>query len=619
MQASSAAQQPFVSLDMLPSRLAQSHRQCSTSSFVMAAVQEVQLRPAFWGEQAVYGPHYRGGLAPPPDWCARELYVRNMDSKGGSPTLPIGRKLARILKGVFGLSDAPREWFLRLRKSLTKESWKASTMDAATFFLWSTDATPRLLGMLCSHVDDLLFAGGPEAWASLERLGAELGFGSTERDSFTYCGKKVSQNLETGEIQISMKEYHENLQPIRIAASRRRDMDAVLHPGEAKQLRALVGSLQWLVAQCRIDMGYQLSVLQADSGTVATALRANTLVKLFKATADFSLSFKPLDLSEAGILVVTDASLGNVTKKGNVGDKPLERVFSQSVYCVLLAERSLLNGSTGRFCVLDYRSHRLQRVCRSTFAAELLGMEEGLDAGQYCRGHWAEALGYELGHKNVESILDLVPLVAVTDAKDVFDKGTSDTPSYGSQKSLALTIAWLRGLLARCNVGLKWTATENLFVDCGTKDMDSSHMRETLSKGEWSFRYNPAFVKQTVRARVPKKAGPEVLTGSEVKADDPVLGFLQGLSTQKGWHRKDGMAIQVSHGAKSFRRPEPRFNPQDYPLRTTYGLFHDPYGKGVWRILERDQSYGRALRSLDREAAALITIFRKTERLWESS
>lgn len=56
---------------MLNSRLAQSHRQCSTSSFVMAAVQVVQLPPAFWGEQAVYGPHYRGGLAPPPDWWAQ--------------------------------------------------------------------------------------------------------------------------------------------------------------------------------------------------------------------------------------------------------------------------------------------------------------------------------------------------------------------------------------------------------------------------------------------------------------------------------------------------------------------------------------------------------------------
>eukprot|EP00439_Symbiodinium_sp_Y106_P036615 s2874_g4.t1 len=211
---------------------------------------------------------------------ARELYIRNLDSKNGSPTLPIGRRLSRILKGVFGLSDAPRE------KSLTKEGWHASTMDAATFFLWSDESTPRLLGVLRSHVDDLLVAGGPEAWASLERLGTELG-----------CG----------EISISMKEYHQNLQPIRMAASRWRDMDAVLAPGEAKQLRALVGSLQWLVAQCRIDLGYQLSVLQADGGTVQTVLRANALVKLFKSTADFSLKFKPLDLTEAGILIVTNA------------------------------------------------------------------------------------------------------------------------------------------------------------------------------------------------------------------------------------------------------------------------------------------------------------------------
>ena len=189
---------------------------------------------------------------------ARELYIRNLDSKNGSPTLPIGRRLSRILKGVFGLSDGFREWFLRSRKSLTKEGWRASTMDAATFFLWSNESTP--LGVLCSHVDDLLVAGGPEAWASLERLGTELGFGSLEKGSFTYCGKHISQDPVTGEISISMKEYHQNLQPIRMAASRRRDMDAVLTPGEAKQLRALVGSLQWLVAQCRIDLGYQLSV-----------------------------------------------------------------------------------------------------------------------------------------------------------------------------------------------------------------------------------------------------------------------------------------------------------------------------------------------------------------------
>ena len=96
---------------------------------------------------------------------------------------------------------------------------------------------------------------------------------------------------------------------------------------------------------------------------MATLLKANLLVKTFQETADFCLRFRPMNLEGAGILVVTDASLGNVTRSGAVGDKPLERVYSQSCYCILLAARSLMNGGTGRFTVLDHRSHRLQRVC----------------------------------------------------------------------------------------------------------------------------------------------------------------------------------------------------------------------------------------------------------------
>ena len=45
--------------------------------------------------------------------------------------------------------------------------------------------------------------------------------------------------------------------------------------------------------------------------------------------------------------------------------------------------------------------------------------------------------------------IDSVPLTVVTDAKDVYDKGGSDTPSYGAQKSLAFTVAWIRSMLGR--------------------------------------------------------------------------------------------------------------------------------------------------------------------------
>ena len=41
--------------------------------------------------------------------------------------------LAEVLKGVFGLADAPREWFLRLDRCVKEKRWKPMSVDAATW------------------------------------------------------------------------------------------------------------------------------------------------------------------------------------------------------------------------------------------------------------------------------------------------------------------------------------------------------------------------------------------------------------------------------------------------------------------------------------------------------
>ena len=101
-------------------------------------------------------------------------------------------------------------------------------------------------------------------------------------------------------------------------------------PGEQRQLRALLGSLQWLVAQVRFDIQFQLSTLQGASQIIETLIRANALVKKAKQHASFFLNFKPLDLRDAGILVVSDASLGNVTKEGCNQGESIKKVCSQA-------------------------------------------------------------------------------------------------------------------------------------------------------------------------------------------------------------------------------------------------------------------------------------------------
>ena len=44
-------------------------------------------------------------------------------------------------------------------------------------------------------------------------------------------------------------------------------------------------------------------------------------------------------------------------------------------------------------------------------------------------------------------------------------------------------------------------------------------------------------------------------------------------------------------GSKSFRLPQPRFDPEEYPLRSSFGRFDGSNGQSEWRRLEDHVSY----------------------------
>ena len=86
----------------------------------------------------------------------------------------------------------------------------------------------------------------------------------------------------------------------------------------------------------------------------------------FKKQPGHELIFRPVDYRTAGIVTVSDASLGNVKLSGSDDGNSLEKVYSQGCYFILLGDGDLLSGKTGHFNVIDARSHRIPRVCRST-------------------------------------------------------------------------------------------------------------------------------------------------------------------------------------------------------------------------------------------------------------
>ena len=273
---------------------------------------------------------------------SRELYMENVKNPD-EPQLPCP-DLVKIKKGVFGLSDAPRMWYQRLNKALLAQGWERSMMDYACWLLWSKDRT-YLEGVVISHVDDLLLGGSKLAQDKILELGKELGFGSISYDSFTYCGKKIEQ-LEDGTIQISMKEYHANLKTVPIPVHRRRQEDSPLSDHERRQLRAILGSLQWLVAQLRFDMGFLLSTLQGEPPRIRTLIKANLLVKSFKETPSLPCPSSRWIWKE----LVTDASRrSKVQVKVQSWRRSIVRVPTT---CYLLIETYCLEKKAASWCLM---------------------------------------------------------------------------------------------------------------------------------------------------------------------------------------------------------------------------------------------------------------------------
>ena len=110
------------------------------------------------------------------------------------------------LKGVFGLANAPRLWWRRLREILTKLGHRPSKYMPCLFLhLGHTGRlqSPRELG---AHVGDLIAAGDGKYQQALKELWRSLSFGKWESGMFECTGRHVWQDVD-GTIYVSQPGY----------------------------------------------------------------------------------------------------------------------------------------------------------------------------------------------------------------------------------------------------------------------------------------------------------------------------------------------------------------------------------------------------------------------------
>ena len=72
--------------------------------------------------------------------------------------------LWKLKKNVYGLNDAARAWYSRLKDVLLFLGMKIRRLDPALFFWWHGNV---FSGVMCVHVDDILWAGTPEFYSTV--------------------------------------------------------------------------------------------------------------------------------------------------------------------------------------------------------------------------------------------------------------------------------------------------------------------------------------------------------------------------------------------------------------------------------------------------------------------
>ena len=390
-------------------------------------------------------------------------------------------QLLLVVRGIFGLANSPRLFWRHLRDTLKRLGFVQSTLDRALFMYYLHQ---RLVLVLGAHVDDLLGTGCPkEADGILNKVREIFDFGAwadTRKDEvLEYGGKQVRKNPD-GTVELSQEKFIQAITVQPVPKWRAATPNAPLLPKEKTELKSGGGCLHWLTGQTRPDLAAATSLGMSGQPTVQNLIEINKLLKEAQGSMEWRMRFVHVPLTKARLVVYTDASWANA-----------EELRSQAGYLVFLAGPEVFTVGGDQASLLDWRSHRIKRKCRSTLAAETMSLDAGFDAGLFARELLAEILIQDYQPTQCGDLpVHVLPVHPVTDCRSLYDLVTKDGPLNATQeKRLTLDIGAIRESaeeLDRESENLKsifrWADTHSQLADHLTKVKPSWQLRETLTK-----------------------------------------------------------------------------------------------------------------------------------------
>ncbi|CAK0871378.1 unnamed protein product [Prorocentrum cordatum] len=291
------------------------------------------------------------------------------------------KQLIKILKGVFGLAIAPRQWWAKLNRTLLAVEEKLGdyvfrlrqhSLDPALYYGY--DKHGELCAVVVAHVDDLLLGVSPKYPTLYDGLYKFLPWGDWRGLQFTFCGKQARRD-EEGVLHLRQTELANTIEDIAFSKERKTEPSAEATPAEFSDNRSTLGALGWLSSQIRPDLsaGVAMGQRTQNKPTIQYLLETNRLIKLARKHADVGLEFPKL---RGPLCLVTyhDASWANadeppegviatlLTKIVGSKDKNIQIRSQAGGYVTFIAEAKLLCGDKARAGIVDWRSGTIKRV-----------------------------------------------------------------------------------------------------------------------------------------------------------------------------------------------------------------------------------------------------------------
>ena len=115
------------------------------------------------------------------------------------------------------------------------------------------------------------------------------------------------------DIHVQQTEYAQTIQGVKLSTERKKQRDENTNDDEKKQMRAVLGAINWLVTGSRPDLAAACSLLQqrVTSSVVSDLLDVNRLVSQVHDLSELTIKIKSIPTENVCFMAISDAAWSN--------------------------------------------------------------------------------------------------------------------------------------------------------------------------------------------------------------------------------------------------------------------------------------------------------------------